>query len=88
MNERFKYILDWCRARGVHQYLTFFKACSPDQSIYGAHYARIRYVYQAGAAFVTDADEPWVKDMEDTIYAINERILKAEQINKVNEQLK
>jgi hypothetical protein len=88
MTERFRYILNWCHARGVHQYRTFFRACSPNQAMYDENYARIGYAWNKGAAFVTDADEPWISDMEDTIYAINERILKAEQYNKANEQLK
>jgi len=87
MTERFRYILDWCHARGVHQYRTFFRACSPNQAIYDENYARIGYAWR-NAAFVTDADLPWISDMEDTIYAINERILKAEQYNKANELLK
>jgi hypothetical protein len=78
MNERLQYIIDWCYKRGVNQYLTFFKACSPDWTIYDEHYARIRYVMPKGARAASDTDEPWIKDMEDSIYAINERILKAQ----------
>ena len=87
MTERFRYILNWCHARGVHQYITFFRACSPNQPMYDDNYARIGYAWRKGASMVTDADEPWISDMEDTIYAVNERILKVEQINKVNQQL-
>jgi hypothetical protein len=56
--------------------------------MYDENYARIGYLWNKGAAFATDVDKPWISDMEDTIYAVNERILKAEKYNKANELLK
>jgi hypothetical protein len=55
--------------------------------MYDDNYARIGYAWRKGASMVTEADEPWISDMEATIYAVNERILKAEKYNKANEQL-
>jgi hypothetical protein len=79
MNKRLQNIIDWCNERGVNQYLSFFKACTPDVDMYEEHTARIRYVMPKGARAAADTDEPWIADMERTIAAIDARIMTGNQ---------
>lgn len=61
--ERFQRIHTWCLEYGISQPWAFFSRL--DRSIEG-DYLRWRRCWYSGGT-VTDADERWLKSMEDTI---------------------
>ena len=71
MNDRLTTIQSWCDKRGINQVITFFRGCSSDQSMYDENYARIGAVLRRKQAQVSDTDEYWIADMENTINKLN-----------------
>jgi hypothetical protein len=67
MNERLKYIYQWCDNRGIKQYVKFFRGCSKRQAIYDEEFARIIYVFNAREPRIQESDATWITDMELTI---------------------
>jgi hypothetical protein len=67
MNTRLQSIRRWCDKRGISQVIAFFQGCSKRPQMYDANYARIGAVLRGNVAQVTDTDETWISDMEDTI---------------------